>query len=106
MGASSRLAPAAYDYATIGAVPRFHFVRHGRTTWNVEGRVQGGGNLDRLGVAQACALAARLADRAFDAVYASPYPRTRQTACRSPRTGADGAEAEGFLPSVMRRRLR
>ena len=70
-----------YDYATIGAMPRFHFVRHGRTTWNVEGRVQGGGNLDSLGVAQACALAARLAGAAFDAVYASPYPRTRQTAC-------------------------
>ena len=62
-------------------MPRFHFVRHGRTTWNVEGRVQGGGNLDRLGVAQACALAARLAGGSFDAVYASPYPRTRQTAC-------------------------
>lgn len=58
----------------------FYFVRHGRTQWNVEGRVQGGGNLDEVGVAQVCALARRLASHQFEAVYASPLPRTRQTA--------------------------
>ena len=57
-----------------------YFVRHGRTQWNVEGRVQGGGNLDEVGVAQVCALARRLASHQFEAVYASPLPRTRQTA--------------------------
>lgn len=59
---------------------RFYFVRHGRTQWNAEGRVQGGGNLDEVGVAQVCALARRLASHQFEAVYASPLPRTRQTA--------------------------
>lgn len=59
---------------------RFYLVRHGRTQWNAEGRVQGGGNLDEVGVAQVCALARRLASHQFEAVYASPLPRTRQTA--------------------------
>ena len=57
-----------------------YFVRHGRTQWNAEGRVQGGGNLDEVGLAQVCALARRLASHQFEAVYASPLPRTRQTA--------------------------
>ena len=38
------------------------FVRHGRTTWNVEGRVQGGGDLDEVGRTQAMALANRLSE--------------------------------------------
>ncbi len=61
-------------------MPRLFFVRHGRTTWNAEGRVQGGGNLDPVGVAQALALARSLRDHRFAAAYASPFARTRQTA--------------------------
>jgi len=59
---------------------RLFFVRHGRTTWNAEGRVQGGGNLDPVGLAQVIALARSLRDQRFGAAYCSPYPRTRQTA--------------------------
>ena len=56
------------------------FVRHGQTSYNVEGRVQGGGVLDSVGRAQAVALADRLADEPLDAIYASPALRARQTA--------------------------
>ena len=61
-------------------MPRLLFVRHGRTTWNAEGRVQGGGVLDEVGLAQAAALGVRLRDEPLTAAYASPFPRTRQTA--------------------------
>ncbi len=56
------------------------FVRHGQTSYNVEGRVQGGGALDSVGWAQAAALADRLAGEPLDAIYASPALRARQTA--------------------------
>ncbi len=59
---------------------RLIFVRHGRTPWNVEGRVQGGGGLDEVGRAQAAALAERLSTLPIAAVYASPALRARQTA--------------------------
>ena len=59
---------------------RLLFVRHGRTSWNVEGRVQGGGDLDEVGVAQVTALSKRLQDEKIETVYASPFPRTVQTA--------------------------
>lgn len=59
---------------------RLLMVRHGRTAWNTEGRVQGGGALDKVGRAQALALAHRLAGEPISAVYASPALRARQTA--------------------------
>ncbi|MEX2431623.1 MAG: histidine phosphatase family protein [Dehalococcoidia bacterium] len=59
---------------------RIIFVRHGRTNWNVEGRVQGGGSLDAVGRTQAAALAERLRAEPIAAVYASPALRARQTA--------------------------
>ncbi|MBM3940924.1 MAG: histidine phosphatase family protein [SAR202 cluster bacterium] len=59
---------------------RVYLARHGRTEWNVQGRVQGGGPLDAAGRAQAEALARRLRGEPIDAVYASPTPRARQTA--------------------------
>ena len=59
---------------------RLLFVRHGRTSWNAQGRVQGGGALDALGRAQAAALGERLRDELLDAIYASPALRARQTA--------------------------
>jgi broad specificity phosphatase PhoE len=46
----------------------------------VQGRVQGGGSLDEVGRAQAVALAERLSTQPFDAIYASPALRARQTA--------------------------
>ncbi len=59
---------------------RLFMVRHGRTAWNVQGRVQGGGGLDEVGRAQAASLAERLAGEPLAAVYASPAWRARQTA--------------------------
>jgi probable phosphoglycerate mutase len=59
---------------------RFLFVRHGRTPWNVQGRVQGGGGLDEVGRAQAVALGERLSSEPISAIYASPALRARQTA--------------------------
>ncbi len=59
---------------------RLLLVRHARTTWNAEGRVQGGGSIDELGRAQALALAERLRKESFDGIYASNTLRARQTA--------------------------
>ena len=59
---------------------RLTLVRHGRTSWNAQGRVQGGGGLDEVGRAQAAALGQRLRETHFDAIYASPAWRARQTA--------------------------
>ncbi len=59
---------------------RLILVRHGRTAWNVHGRVQGGGSLDDVGRAQAAALAERLSGERISVVYASPALRARETA--------------------------
>ena len=57
-------------------------VRHGESTWNSEGRFQGGldAPLSARGRAQAAALAAELASIRFDAVYTSPLSRAHETA--------------------------
>ena len=55
-------------------------VRHGRTEFNAQGRVQGGGKLDTVGQAQVQALVERLRAEELAAVYSSPLTRTLQTA--------------------------
>jgi probable phosphoglycerate mutase len=59
-----------------------YLIRHARTTWNAEGRMQGQADppLDELGLQQAHALAARLRSETLHAVYSSPLLRARQTA--------------------------
>ena len=61
---------------------RFIVVRHGETQWNVEARVQGKGNspLTAVGLAQAEAIAERLAAERFDVLVASDLGRAMQTA--------------------------
>ena len=63
---------------------RFIVVRHGETEWNVQARVQGQKDspLTAAGLAQADAVAARLARERFDVLVSSDLGRARQTAER------------------------
>ena len=59
-----------------------YLIRHGRTAWNNEDRLQGWADppLDDVGLAQAGALASWLQTTHFDAVYSSPLRRASATA--------------------------
>ncbi len=59
-------------------------VRHGKTAWNLEQRIQGSTDIELhpLGIRQAEALAERLAQEEFHAVYSSNLKRAYQTAKR------------------------
>ena len=59
-----------------------YLIRHGQSTWNAEGRMQGWADppLDEVGRQQAAALAERLRAVALDAIYSSPLLRARETA--------------------------
>ena len=55
--------------------------RHGETTWNLEGRIQGRSEsfLTPKGIAQAQALGEQLKDISFDAAFCSPLARAKDT---------------------------
>ncbi|PID56277.1 alpha-ribazole phosphatase [candidate division KSB3 bacterium] len=59
-------------------------VRHGKTAWNLEQRIQGSTDteLHPIGIRQAEALARRLAQEEFHAIYSSSLKRAYQTAER------------------------
>jgi probable phosphoglycerate mutase len=61
---------------------RLILVRHGESEWNRIGRYQGqlDAPLSELGLRQAEALAERLSQEKFDAIYSSPLQRARRTA--------------------------
>ncbi len=61
-------------------MPRLILICDGQTDWDIEQRVQGGGEVNALGRAQAAALAERLRTERVAAVYSSPALRARQTA--------------------------
>ncbi|HEU0008505.1 MAG TPA: histidine phosphatase family protein [Verrucomicrobiae bacterium] len=64
------------------SVTRVILLRHGETTWNIEGRYQGqlDSPLTSVGVAQAQSLARRLAGAKFTALYSSDLGRALETA--------------------------
>ncbi|MDH4189771.1 MAG: histidine phosphatase family protein [Betaproteobacteria bacterium] len=78
---------------------RLCLVRHGETSWNAEGRVQGQTDvpLSELGHAQARAVAATLAGERFEALYTSDLVRVRQTAQPAAETLGLAARAEKNL---------
>jgi len=79
---------------------RLWIVRHGETEYNAEDRWQGARTdlpLNDRGRAQAEAVAARLVDRNFAALYTSPMIRARQTAeAVAERTGLEPIEIEAL----------
>ncbi len=64
------------------AVTKLILIRHGETLWNIEHRIQGqfDSPLTELGLTQAKALAKRLQNRPFAALYSSDLGRAYQTA--------------------------
>jgi probable phosphoglycerate mutase len=76
-----------------GEPTRILLIRHGETSWNRSGRIQGHTDiaLSALGEAQAERLAAALADEPLAAIYSSDLLRARQTA-------APLARARGLTP--------
>lgn len=79
---------------------RFTLIRHGRTTWNVDGRWQGHANvgLNDEGLRQAEQLAAAFADTDATAIYSSDLSRARQT--------AEAIAYRANLPLLLDQRLR
>lgn len=63
------------------SVTQLYLIRHGETTWNAEGRLQGQSesNLSERGVAQATERSSEILGHGFDARYCSSSQRTRET---------------------------
>ncbi|MCX8117062.1 MAG: histidine phosphatase family protein [Desulfobacterota bacterium] len=61
---------------------RIFIARHGETTWNAEGKIQGWSDpdLSPLGYCQSLALLEHLKDRPLKAIYSSPLRRSYLTA--------------------------
>lgn len=61
---------------------KIYIARHGETTWNAEGRIQGWSDpeLSPLGYSQSLALLEHLKDRPIKAIYSSPLQRSFLTA--------------------------
>ncbi|KAJ8435882.1 hypothetical protein Cgig2_010915 [Carnegiea gigantea] len=81
----SRSEPAASSmvFPAIKAAKRVVLVRHGQSTWNAEGRIQGSSNFSVLtpkGEAQAETSRQMLLDDSFDVCFTSPLARSKRTA--------------------------
>ena len=63
-----------------GLMQKLILIRHGQTDWNTEGRVQGGGKLNEVGISQCHALAIELQSSQLSVVYTSPSQRAHETA--------------------------
>ncbi|KAI4382268.1 hypothetical protein MLD38_008253 [Melastoma candidum] len=71
------------EFPPIKAAKRVVLVRHGQSTWNAEGRIQGSSDfavLTKKGEAQAETSRQMLIDDAFDICFSSPLIRSKRTA--------------------------
>lgn len=77
-----KLAPTGFMAPDRATATEFWVVRHGESTWNVDGRYQGQTDvpLSPVGMLQASTLAGRLTGQHFAAVYSSDLLRASQTA--------------------------
>ena len=59
-----------------------YVIRHGKTDWNLESRIQGKTNisLNEIGINQAEEVREKLENKEIDLIISSPLDRTRQTA--------------------------
>ncbi|KAF6152512.1 hypothetical protein GIB67_023206 [Kingdonia uniflora] len=74
---------SSISFPVIKARKRVVLVRHGQSTWNEEGRIQGSSNfsvLTKKGEAQAKTSREMLANDAFNVCFASPLNRSKRTA--------------------------
>ncbi|XVE79308.1 hypothetical protein DITRI_Ditri14bG0047700 [Diplodiscus trichospermus] len=74
---------ASVPFPPIKAAKRVVLVRHGQSTWNEEGRIQGSSNfsvLTKKGEAQADTSRQMLIDDSFDVCFSSPLIRSKRTA--------------------------
>ncbi|KAL2328499.1 hypothetical protein Fmac_021926 [Flemingia macrophylla] len=74
---------SASSFPPLRAAKRVVLVRHGQSTWNAEGRIQGSSNfsvLTKKGESQAETSRQMLIDDRFDACFASPLARSKRTA--------------------------
>ncbi|GAB4824751.1 hypothetical protein Ancab_007615 [Ancistrocladus abbreviatus] len=74
---------ASLPFPPIKVAKRVVLVRHGQSTWNEEGRIQGSSDyavLTQKGEAQAETSRQMLIDESFDVCFASPLNRARRTA--------------------------
>jgi probable phosphoglycerate mutase len=81
------------------SVTRVILLRHGETTWNIEGRYQGqlDSPLTPVGIAQAQALARRFAGAKFTALYSSDLGRALETATCIAKTSGHEVRADARL---------
>ena len=79
---TKKLTPTGFNAPDRATATEFWVVRHGESTWNVDGRYQGQTDvpLSPVGMLQASTLAERLTGQTFAAVYSSDLLRASQTA--------------------------
>lgn len=102
--ATRRLAPIGFNAPDRASATEFWVVRHGESTWNMDGKYQGQTDvpLSQTGVLQAAALAERLTGQHFDAVYSSDLSRASQTAqaIAERLEGGPGVQLESGLREI------
>nr|XP_043608901.1 probable 2-carboxy-D-arabinitol-1-phosphatase [Erigeron canadensis] len=82
-GKLSSVVSGSVSFPAIKVAKRVVLVRHGQSTWNAEGRIQGSSDfsiLTKKGEAQAETSRQMLIDDSFDICFSSPLKRSKRTA--------------------------